>query len=276
MSKTVRTIEPKGGCLQLVQITDTHLNRVPGGTLLGLDTDFSLQHVIDTVLAERGNIDLVLGTGDISDHGAEAAYGRARDYFEQLQAPVLWLAGNHDRAETMAEVLGDGGDLATSAIGGNWQVVMLNSQIPGEVGGHLGAEQLGLLEAYLAEAEQAGRYCLICLHHQPVAVGSAWIDQQMVSDSDEFLSLVERYSCARAILWGHVHQALDRQHGDIRLLSSPSSCIQFAVASDDFKVDDQAPGYRWLDLYPDGRIDTGVSRVTGVTFNVELDSSGYL
>ena len=36
------------------------------------------------------------------------------------------------------------------------------------------------------------------------------------------------------------------------------------------------PGYRWLDLHADGRIETGVSRVWNVAFNVELDSGGYL
>jgi Icc protein len=59
-------------------------------------------------------------------------------------------------------------------------------------------------------------------------------------------------------------------------MSTPSSCIQFAPGSECFKADDQPPGYRWLDLYSDGRIETAVSRVTGVTFEVDLDSSGYL
>ena len=38
--------------MRVVQLTDTHLCREPGGTLLGMDTDHSLQAVIDQVLAE--------------------------------------------------------------------------------------------------------------------------------------------------------------------------------------------------------------------------------
>ena len=108
MSPVADQLEPRDECVHLVQITDTHLNRVEGGTLLGLNTDFSLQQVVDLVRRERPVIDLVLGTGDISDHGAKTAYERAAGYFNQLGAPVLWLAGNHDLAGEMAEVLGAG------------------------------------------------------------------------------------------------------------------------------------------------------------------------
>ena len=38
---------------RLVQLTDTHLCALPGGTLLGMDTDHSLQAVIDLVRQER-------------------------------------------------------------------------------------------------------------------------------------------------------------------------------------------------------------------------------
>jgi Icc protein len=276
MSSVADQIEPQGECVRLVQITDTHLKRVEGGTLLGLDTDFSLQQVVDLVRRERPVIDLVLGTGDISDHGSKAAYERAAAYFSQLGAPVLWLAGNHDQAEEMAEVLGQDGKLASSSVVGNWQIVMLNSQIPGEVGGSLGGAELELLEHLLVSAEQRSLHSLVCLHHQPVAMGSGWIDEQMVADHQDFLALIDRFPGVKGILWGHVHQQLDAVHGAVKLMSTPSSCIQFAPGSERFKADDQPPGYRWLDLYSDGRIETAVSRVTGVTFEVDLDSSGYL
>lgn len=276
MSSVADQIEPRGECARVVQITDTHLNRVEGGTLLGLDTDFSLQQVIDLVRRERTVIDLVLGTGDIADHGSKAAYERAAGYFDQLGAPVLWLAGNHDLAGEMTEVLGENDALPSSSVVGNWQIVMLNSQIPGEVGGQLGSAELEMLEHKLASAAQQSLHSLVCLHHQPVPMGSRWIDQQMVEDREDFLAVIDRFPGVKGILWGHVHQQLDIDHGTVKLMSTPSSCIQFAAGSEDFKVDDQPPGYRWLDLHSDGRIETAVSRVTGVTFKVDLDSSGYL
>jgi Icc protein len=276
VNQVVSRIEGSAPCLRVVQVTDTHLKATAGGTLLGLDTDFSLQHVIKLVQDSATPIDLVLGTGDISDQGSAEAYRRAATYFTQLGAPVLWLEGNHDCADTMARVLGTDGQLVRVAESDNWQVVMLNSQIPGEVGGRLGAEELERLEQCLSDAQHRSLHSLVCLHHQPVAMGSHWIDQQMIEDHETFLQLIDRFSCVRGVLWGHVHQQLDLVRKKVKLMSTPSSCIQFAPASYDFKVDDMAPGYRWMDLHPDGRIESGVTRVEGVVFEVDLDSDGYL
>jgi hypothetical protein len=38
-----------GSCVRVVQVTDTHLEERRGGTLLGMDTDASLAHVLDLV-----------------------------------------------------------------------------------------------------------------------------------------------------------------------------------------------------------------------------------
>jgi len=264
-----------GSVVRLVQVTDTHLNRNYGGELLGLDTDFSLQHVLNLVRSERENNDIVLVTGDISDHGAVDAYRRARDYFADIDGEKFWLPGNHDDRVNMASVTEGSRELSVDIRVANWQIVMLDTQIPGEVGGRLGDQQLQLLEECLGSAARANLFTLICLHHQPVAVGSGWLDQQMVEDADQFLALAERFSRVKGILWGHVHQPLERGHQGIKLMCTPSTCVQFAANSYDFKIEVIAPGYRWLELYADGRIETAISRVEGVEFKVDIDSTGY-
>ncbi len=262
--------------MRLAQITDCHLGKVPGSTLLGMDTDHSLQAVVDLVLRERGHTDLVLGTGDLSDHGANPAYWRLRDYFDQVCKHNFWLPGNHDSWENMWADSGPNTQMSNEIRISNWQILMLNSQIPGEVGGELGSAQLALLDECLTRACDEDLHTLVCLHHQPVAIGSAWIDAQMVADADQFFQVLERHSSVRAVLWGHVHQQIDLARGDIALLASPSTCVQFTPGLAGFKVDDKSPGYRWMDLHDDGSIDTGISRVEGVSFSVELDSGGYL
>ncbi len=272
----VMQIAASGSPLRLVQITDTHLKKEAGGRLVGMDTDNSLAHVIDMVKREQPSIDLVLGTGDISDHGSEEAYQRAAVFFSRLDAPVAWLPGNHDDATAMNRVLGQQGKLIRVVEGGGWLIVMLNSQIPGEVGGELGADEIAFLDSCLTHAASQGLHCLVCLHHQPTAMGSNWIDTQMVDDRDQFFATLDRYDCVRGVLWGHVHQQLDAERNGVKLMSTPSSCIQFAPQNHDFKIDDVPPGYRWLELHGDGGIETGVSRVDGVHFSVDLQSSGYL
>lgn len=275
LSPAIRYLSVTGDCLELVQITDTHLCRTPGGALLGMDTDHSLAAVIDLVRRERPALDAVLGTGDLSDQGAAESYQRLLAYFDGLTANHFWLPGNHDDLALMQRA-GGSERLCRELRGGGWQIVMLDSQIPGEVGGKLGSEQLALLQQILRAAEAENLHTLVCLHHQPVEIGCDWLDEQMVADAGAFFELLDHSPSVRGILWGHVHQELEHNRNGVLLMASPSTCVQFAPGQKNFKLDDMAPGYRWLRLHPDGRIETAVSRVTGVKFSVDLDSGGYL
>ncbi|MEZ5568353.1 MAG: 3',5'-cyclic-AMP phosphodiesterase [Halioglobus sp.] len=262
--------------LRLVQLTDTHLCRERGGRLLGMDTDHSLQCVIQQLLQERPVTHLVLGTGDLADNGAEAAYARLGDYFAQIPAPSFWLPGNHDARAVMASSEAGAGRLCHEVRAGHWQILLLDSQIPGEVGGRLGASELQRLEQALASAAREGLHTLVCLHHHPVRIGCAWLDEQMVADAEAFFGVLDRFSGVRGVLWGHIHQEVDTYRKQVRLLGSPSTCVQFAPGSEAFKADDKPPGYRWLELRSDGGLETGVSRVLDVRFDVDLASRGYL
>jgi len=263
--------------VDVLQITDTHLGAEPSTTLLAMDTDDSLQSVLALARKVLSTPDLMLATGDLSDQGALNAYSRLRDYTREVCEHQFWLLGNHDHAETLRQAATDNKDLLRNDIRiGAWQIVMLNSQIPGQVGGRLGPRQLALLEQALQAGADAGLHALVCLHHQPEPVGSAWIDTQAVLDAGDMFDIIEQYSGVKGVLWGHVHQDIDYLRKGVRMLATPSTCIQFARHSDDFKVDELPPGFRHLQLMPDGSISTQVYRVTDRTFTVDLGSSGYL
>jgi Icc protein len=193
-----------------------------------------------------------------------------------LTAANYWLPGNHDDRHKMEAALVDHTRLCREIRSERWTILLLDSQVAGEVGGTLGEEELQRLDTALKAAEEEGLYSLVCLHHQPVPVGCRWLDEQMVSDAEAFFEVLDRYSSVQAVLWGHVHQEIDRQRNGVRLLASPSTCVQFAAGSESFKADDQPPGYRWLELHPDGRLETGVSRDRRTPFEVDLESGGYL
>ncbi|UVE17275.1 3',5'-cyclic-AMP phosphodiesterase [Pseudomonas sp. LS44] len=257
----------------LVQLSDSHLFAEADGKLLGMDTRDSLQQVIQRVSEEQADIDLVLATGDLSQDASPASYRRFRQMSETLAAPARWLAGNHDEIPVMEDAC-SGSDLLEPIVDlGAWRIVLLDSSIPGAVPGLLDAEQLELLEQALREAPQ--RHHLICLHHHPVDIGCAWMEPIGLRNADALFAVLDRYSQVRAVLWGHVHQEIDRQRNGVRLLASPSTCVQFAPGSEEFCVGAEAPGYRWLRLHADGRLDTGVSRVTGIDFEVDYSVKGY-
>nr|WP_288357720.1 3',5'-cyclic-AMP phosphodiesterase [uncultured Pseudomonas sp.] len=257
----------------LVQLTDSHLFADDSGRLLGMDTADSLRRVVEQVLKEQPAIDMILATGDLSQDGTAASYARFAELSDAIDAPARWIPGNHDDIPTMQAAC-VGTDLLEPIVDlGNWRVTLLDSSIPGAVPGYLQESQLVLLERALSEAPD--RHHLICLHHHPVDIGCQWMAPIGLRNPDALFSLLQRFPQARAVLWGHVHQTIDTRRGDLRLLASPSTCVQFTPGSEDFQADSAAPGYRWLRLHDDGRLDTGVSRVEGFVFEPDYNVGGY-
>ncbi len=257
----------------LVQLTDSHLFANAGGKLLGMDTGDSLQRVVDLVLAEQPCIDLMLATGDLSQDGSLASYERFRALCTRIEAPSRWCPGNHDELTAMQQAT-QGSDLMGPVLDiGAWRVILLDTLVPGEVFGQLRQAQLDMLDQALAEAPQ--RHHLICLHHHPVSIGSRWMDGIGLRNRDALFEVVDRHPAVKALLWGHIHQEFDGSRNGVRLLATPSTGVQFTPGSERFDVDKLAPGYRWLRLYADGRLETGVSRVVGVDFDVDYSVKGY-
>lgn len=238
-----------------------------------MDTDRSLQAVIGLAQRERPRPALLLATGDLSDAGSANSYRRFAAYTRDLADTGVWLPGNHDDLEAMAAGLPSGARVCSHLLLGGWLVVGLNSQIVDDVAGAVAPAELERLDGLLAD--HPGLPTLVCLHHQVLPVGCAWLDRQRLGNASELLVLLAAHPQVKAVLSGHVHQVSEQDFGGVRVLTSPSTCVQFAPGSDQFKIDSAAPGYRWLKLYVDGRLDTGVSRVEDTSFIVDLHASGY-
>ena len=264
----------RGPRLCIAQITDTHLEEERGGRLLGMDTDASLAHVLALLRGAPRAPDLVLATGDLANHGSPAAYARFCSCMEALGLPWFWLPGNHDELAGMRRHCGRSRPMVRSIRSGGWQIVMLDSAVPGEVGGELAPGELALLEQLLGE--EPGVPALGCMHHPPVPIGCAWLDEQRVHNADAFFEVLARHRQVRAVLWGHVHQEFRAERDGVLWLASPSTCVQFAPGSADFLLDERAPGLRWLELGAGGVIETRVERVQGVALEFDRNSTGYL
>ncbi len=240
---------------------------------MGLNTEHSLSMVMDLIAAEQRHIDLVLATGDLSQDGSSESYRRFHESMDAFNCPVYWLPGNHDLTDIMANhQLAKRMSPCVIALE-DWRIIMLDSTIRGKVPGNFAESELAFLREALQQS--VGKHVLIALHHQPVPVGSEWLDQQIVGNASKFFAILDQFDNIKNVIWGHVHQVFEGERNGVKLMSVPSTCVQFLPNSFDFAVDRENPGYRWLDLHPDGRIDTGVSRVTGVDFVVDYSVKGY-
>jgi Icc protein len=260
--------------LRLVQVTDTHLFADPDERLLGVSTERTLAGVLEQIRSDGARPDAVLATGDLSQDGSPEAYRRGGAELGSLGAPVYWLPGNHDRPGVMKEHFVGGRIRAERGFRARgWQIVLLNSVVVGEVGGHLGDDELERLEGSLRA--HPAQHALVCLHHHPVAMDTVWLDGVGLGNADAFFGVLDRYPQVRGVLWGHVHQAYDRVRRGVRLMATPSTCFQFLRGSREFALDASPPAYRWLELAADGGISTQVRRAAGVDASFDVGASGY-
>ena len=267
---------PKGQSVRVLQISDTHLGMNVGDELLGIDTDQSLKDVLK--LTERDNLaqHLTLVTGDIAADGDLEAYERLEYYVEDFTddsgAPTLWLPGNHDSPDGLARYRNR---FRRTVEAHAWLVVLLHSQQPGQVGGYLSDSELKRLDAAIDRANNENKHLLVALHHPLHPVGCDWLDGQRVSNAEQFCASISRCTGSAVVISGHVHQATDQVLDGIRYLTTPSTCVQFAPNQVEFKVDQIGPGYRWLDLLPDGQVMTGISRLSADLYIADTKRQGY-
>ena len=260
----------QGGPLSVLQITDTHLGASAASRLAGVNTHQSLAAVLAAV-RRAGEADLLLLTGDLSDDGSPQAYQALDSQLVSLGVSQAWLPGNHDDRACMEATVPE--RMVHTIAAGNWGIILLNSQIPGAVGGALAAGEINRLAAFLADP--AHDFILVCVHHHPLPIASRWLDEQRIANADELLGLIDRCPRVRGLIWGHIHQVYDAWRGSVRLLGAPSTCVQFAPGCERFKVDQLGPGWRKLRLHEDGRLETRVYRLDGELAEIDYGCQGY-
>ena len=261
--------------IRLLQITDTHLFAATDGCLLSVNTLDSFHAIIDEIHKQQIDFEGIIATGDISQDHSEQSYQRFEQGIYSLKKPCYWLPGNHDYKFGMQSIL-PSEQIRTDThvlLGEHWQLVLLDSQVEGVPHGHLSDEQLSYLDQKLKEYPQ--RHTLVLLHHHSVLVGSSWLDQHTLYEPEKFWEVIGKYDNVKAILCGHVHQEYDSIHSGVRVIASPSTCVQFKPDSTDFALDPVSPGWRTLELFDDGRLETRVYRLSDGRFHPDFSAGGY-
>ena len=260
--------------LRILQITDTHLFGDPQQDLLGIRSWDSFQAVLTSVQQDQEPFDLVVVTGDISQDDSPASYQAFANAVQVFNRPVVWLPGNHDDGLIMPELLSQQPlSSANRVLSEHWQLLMLDSQVRGFTFGELAPQQLEFVSQSLAEYPD--HYTLVFVHHNPVPVGSRWLDQHRMKNGEALLSLLAQHDNARGVVWGHVHQDWQQQRDHLHLIATPSTCIQFKPRSEQFALDKRPPGYRYLHLASNGELSTDLRRLANDAFVPNLRAQGY-
>ncbi|EPS6028181.1 3',5'-cyclic-AMP phosphodiesterase [Morganella morganii] len=266
-----------GAAVRILQITDTHLFAGETDMLLGINTLHSYHAVLDAIVKQQLPADLIVATGDLVQDQSTRAYQRFTDGIARLPAPCVWLPGNHDYQPSMAQELAAAGISPSKQVllGDQWQILLLDSQVQSVPHGELSDDQLIWLDNCLAQ--QPDRHTVVMLHHHPLASGCTWLDQHSLRNSHMLAEVLTRYQNIEGILCGHIHQDLDVMWNGIRMLATPSTCVQFKPHCTNFTLDTAAPGWRYLELTTGDNpsLTTQLFRLDTDEFSPDLGSDGY-
>jgi Icc protein len=223
-----------------IQRSDTHLFADPGARLWNVAPDPRLDAVVERMREVAPDPEFVLITGDCSADGSPASYERLHAKIARLSSRAYYLPGNHDDAPFMARLLADR-KLAQfekftqtfDACG--WRFILLDSSVAGEDGGSIGNEQREWLRAQLARDGQMPM--VIAVHHNPLPVGSTWLDTMTISDAPALLAILDTSPNVKLVLFGHVHQEFEERRGQTVYASAPSTFFQFKPHAQAFGSD---------------------------------------
>ncbi|MBN6039380.1 metallophosphoesterase [Amycolatopsis sp. 195334CR] len=205
----------------------------------------------------RDEIDAVLVTGDLADHGLAEEYNTVAKFFG---GRPLHCPGNHDARGPYREVL-LGEPASEEPINqvhrvGGAVFALCDSTIPGRDDGHLDDETLAWLESVLTGA--AGAPVFVCFHHPPVDLHIPYVDGIRQSGEDRLAALLSRHPNVVAILCGHAHTAAASTFAGLPLLVAPGVVSTILLPWESEQVVDLAapPAIAFHVLADDGRLTT--------------------
>jgi 3',5'-cyclic AMP phosphodiesterase CpdA len=223
-----------------------------------IDTAACLERAVATLNALKPRPDLVVITGDLTDHGGSEEYANLRALLAPLAMPAYLILGNHDSREGLRDAFGADGYLPKDGFlhyaveGYPLRIVALDTNIPGEHGGLLCAERLDWLDRTLAEAPT--QPTLLMMHHPPFSTGIAHMDRHALHNPAEFAEIVRRHPQIERILCGHLHRTIDHRFAGTIAGTAPSAAHQLVLditpdAPAEFTF--EPPGYQ-LHYWRDG------------------------
>jgi len=217
----------------IAQLSDPHICR-PGELYHGVvDPAEALRNVVAQLLALDPAPDLVLLTGDVTEHGEAAEYELARDILAPLLDRLLVLPGNHDEREAFRFAFADQPHLPKAGLlhfavdRGPVSVIGLDITVPGAHHGEIDAPMLDWLAAELAM--RPDRPVFLMLHQPPFESGIGFIDPYRCFGGEGLAALLARHPNVERVLCGHVHRAMHLRFGGTIASMAPSTATAIAL-----------------------------------------------
>lgn len=204
-------------------IVIAHVSDIHVGAGGGVRAAERARRVFAHLDALPGDLDAVVVTGDIADHGLDTEYETVRA-LAAVRHPVLIGPGNHDdRSAFRRSLLGVEASaepvdqvLRTDRL----VIVHCDSSIPGKDHGFLADSTLEWLAAEL-DATSTDLPVLVAFHHPPVELHIPLADEIRQFGGDRLAAVLAGRPNVVALLAGHAHTAAATRFAGLPLLMAP-------------------------------------------------------
>lgn len=209
----------------IAQMTDTHIGFDPKARPEELNR-VRFKAVLDRITSSPNKPDLLVLSGDLTDHGDRESFERTARLLRKVDCPVLPLVGNHDiREELLTAFPGTPfeGDFVQYVVDmDGLRVICLDTFEVGRHGGAFCKARRSWLRRKLRQG--AGAPCVIFMHHPPIVSGIDWMDPDPREDwiANFAAAVMGHENAIRAIHCGHLHRPVTTQFNGIPLGVTPS------------------------------------------------------
>ena len=230
----------------IAQMTDIHIGFAPDERPEELNA-VRFRATLARILDGPNRPDLMVVSGDLTDHGDIPSFEKTAALLAQCPFPVWPMVGNHDTREALLhafpQVRADGGFVHYAIERDGLRVLFLDTLELGRHGGAFCEARAQWLSAQLDAAPDTPT--LIFMHHPPVVSGIEWMDP--APDEEwvlRFAGVVEGRRQIVAIHCGHLPRPLATTVHGIPLGVTPS--VAPLVAMDLRPIDEDRPDGRDL------------------------------
>ncbi|HIM58352.1 MAG TPA: 3',5'-cyclic adenosine monophosphate phosphodiesterase CpdA [Gammaproteobacteria bacterium] len=223
----------------LIQISDCHIG--DSELSMGVNSHQNLTNIIKQISTVKS--DALLISGDLAHNGTVKSYEILKHILTPIQSDIFILSGNHDDANNLSTVFNK--NLFNQFSLGVWEVISVDSVQVDKTSGYLTRQALIELDKRLKNSN--AKYNLVVLHHPIVPMNSNWDDSLSLENPKDLFEVLVKYPKIQAVLFGHAHEAAEFSQDNIRIISCPSTALQF---NNESRI-----GFNHYTLHDNGQLD---------------------
>ncbi len=221
--------------MMVAQITDLHVVARDRLCYRQIATNAQLAEAVSHINSLAPRPDVVIASGDLTDHGREDEYEVLREILAKLAVPVFVIPGNHDRREALSKAFAaqprmprTGSPFIHYSIEDYpIRLIGLDTSVPEHHHGMMCEKRLRWLDATLSE--QPDRPTMIFVHHPPFRTGMNWMDGSGLHGGRAMEEIVGRHRNVIRVVAGHIHRPIHVAWAGTIASTAPSTCHQVAL-----------------------------------------------